>query len=73
MGKVLPVKKGSKADFKKRTAKVGKRVERGNVTKISVHSKKIHMPSQQSVYLALHKKHSCFLFFFFIFNLSFLV
>ncbi len=39
------------ADFKKRTAKVGKKVERATVTKISVESKQINVPLQSKISL----------------------
>lgn len=51
MGKIrakdVKVKKTN--DFKKKTAKVGKKVERGNVTKISVTSKRIVIPIQAKI------------------------
>jgi hypothetical protein len=69
MGKIIQTKKkglkGSSkkgiTDFKKKSAKVGKKVIRSNVTSISVKSKKIHMPLQQSVYYYIAAIHSFFL------------
>ena len=39
----------SSADFKKKTAKVGKKVKRGIVTEIKVQSKHIHIPLQSQI------------------------
>ena len=51
-GNVFKKKVGAgSADFKKRTAKVGKKVERATVTKISVESKQINVPLQSKISL----------------------
>lgn len=51
MGKVRAkdIKKRTGGDFKRKTAKVGRKIERGNVTKISVVSKRIVLPLQASL------------------------
>ena len=42
---------GGSADFKKKTARVGKKVERATATKISVESKQINVPLQSKISL----------------------
>jgi hypothetical protein len=42
----LKLKPKRTPDFKKKTAKVGKKVQRSNVTKIAVATKRIHVPVQ---------------------------
>lgn len=50
MGKVLPKKaKKSHKDFEKKKVKVGKKLQRGNLTKVNLKTRKINLPSQSLI------------------------
>ena len=49
MTKIRPKDLKPNKDFKKVKAKVGKKIERSNVTRISVQSRRINLPAQDSL------------------------